>query len=45
MKKLVVLSFWGIILLAAAAPLAAQNSVDILVGGPQPANSVQPAAT
>src|SRR6266851_10056168 len=39
MKKLLMLSFWGAILLFTVAPLAAQNSVDILSNGPQPANT------
>src|SRR5437879_7067663 len=39
MKKLLVLSYWGAILLLAGTPLAAQNSVDILNNGPQPANT------
>src|SRR5947207_1393021 len=39
MKKLLVLSYWGAILLLAGTPLAAQNSVDILKNGPQPANT------
>jgi len=30
MKKLLMLSFWGAILLLAAAPLAAQNTVDVI---------------
>src|SRR6202795_1744031 len=38
MKKLLMLSFWGAILLLGAAPLAAQNTVDVN-GGPQPANT------
>ena len=38
MKKLM-LSFWGTILLLNVAPLAAQNSVDVLNNGPQPANT------
>src|SRR5258708_30131041 len=38
MKKLLMLSFWGAILLVAVAPLAAQNTVDV-IGGPQPANT------
>jgi hypothetical protein len=38
MKKLLMLSFWGVILLLSVAPLAAQNSVDVL-NGPQPVNS------
>src|SRR5712671_222812 len=38
MKKLLMLSFWGAILLLAVAPLAAQNTVDV-IGGPQPANT------
>jgi hypothetical protein len=37
MKKLLILSFWGAILLLSAASLAAQNSVDVLNNGPQPA--------
>src|ERR1700682_5337164 len=39
MKKVRMLSFWGAILLLTVAPLAAQNSVDVLNGGPQPANT------
>src|SRR5229473_2660158 len=39
MKKLLMLSFWGAILLFTVAPLAAQNSVDILNNGPQPTNT------
>src|SRR5258708_13236158 len=39
MKKLRMLSFWGAILLLTVAPLAAQNSVDVLNGGPQPTNT------
>src|SRR3981081_554630 len=39
MKKLRMLSFWGAILLLTVAPLAAQNSVDVLNGGPQPVNT------
>src|SRR5260370_36101543 len=39
MKKLLVLSYWGAILLLAGTPLAAQNSVDILNNGPQPTNT------
>src|SRR5712671_288117 len=38
MKKLLMLSFRGAILLLAVAPLAAQNTVDV-IGGPQPANT------
>src|SRR6266853_6791659 len=38
MKKLLMLSFWGAILLLSVAPLAAQNTVDV-IGGPQPANA------
>src|SRR6266851_9895451 len=38
MKKLLVLSFWGAILLLSVAPLAAQNTVDVN-GGPQPSNT------
>src|SRR3989475_322251 len=40
MRKLLMLSFWGAILLLSGTPLAAQNSVDVLGGGPQPANTV-----
>jgi hypothetical protein len=43
MKKLI-LSFWGAILLLNVAPLAAQNSVDVLNNGPQPANTAGCAA-
>ena len=39
MKKLLMLSFWGTILLLSVAPLAAQNTVDVLNNGPQPANT------
>jgi len=38
MKKLLRLFFRGAILLLAVAPLAAQNTVDV-IGGPQPANT------
>src|SRR5260370_33372242 len=38
MKKLVMLFFWGAILLLSVAHLAAQNTVDV-IGGPQPANT------
>src|SRR6266852_2612870 len=38
MKKLPMLFFWGAILLLSVAPLAAQNTVDV-IGGPQPANT------
>src|SRR5713226_8231170 len=38
MKKLLMLFFWGSILLLSVAPLAAQNTVDV-IGGPQPANA------
>jgi len=37
-KKLLMLFFRGAILLLAVAPLAAQNTVDV-IGGPQPANT------
>src|SRR5437660_3328363 len=40
MRKLLMLCFWGAILLLSGTPLAAQNSVDVLGGGPQPANTV-----
>src|SRR5882757_10517987 len=39
MKKLLMLSYWGAIMLLAGTPLAAQNSVDVLNNGPQPANT------
>src|SRR5712691_516793 len=39
MRKLVLLLLWGATLLLSAAPLAAQNSVDVLGGGPQPVNT------
>ena len=39
MKKLMMLFFWGAVLLLSAAPLAAQNTVDVLGGGPQPPNT------
>jgi hypothetical protein len=40
MRKLLFLLFlWGATLLLGVAPLAAQNSVDVLGGGPQPANT------
>src|SRR6266705_3050667 len=39
MKKLRMLSFWVAILLLSVAPVAAQNSVDVLNNGPQPANT------
>src|SRR5258706_14289761 len=39
MKKLLMLPFWGAILLFTVAPLSAQNSVDVLNNGPQPANT------
>ena len=39
MKNLLIMSFWGVILLLSVAPLAAQNSVDVLNNGPQPANT------
>ncbi|HZR32731.1 MAG TPA: hypothetical protein VFA76_12865 [Terriglobales bacterium] len=39
MKKLLMLSFWGAVLLLSVAPVAAQNSVDVLNSGPQPANT------
>src|ERR1700737_3299275 len=38
MKKLLMLFFWGAILLLSVAPLAAQNTVDV-IGGPQPVNT------
>src|SRR5205807_10597516 len=39
MKKILMLSFWGALLLVSVAPLAAQNSVDVLNSGPQPTNT------
>ncbi len=39
MKNLRMLLLGGTLLLG-AAPLAAQNSVDVLGGGPQPANTI-----
>ena len=38
MKKLML--FLAIMLLVGVAPLEAQNSVDVLGGGPQPANTI-----
>src|SRR5438132_38921 len=40
MKSLMLAFFWGAILLFSVAPAAAQNSVDILGCGPQPANTL-----
>jgi hypothetical protein len=39
MKKLLMVFFWGGMWLFSVAPLAAQNSVDVLGSGPQPANT------
>src|ERR1700757_2070981 len=39
MKKLLSLFAWVGVLLFVTAPVAAQNSVDILGGGPQPTNT------
>src|ERR1700730_4735073 len=39
MKKQLMLFFWGAISLLSVAPLAAQNSVDVLNNGPQPVNT------
>jgi hypothetical protein len=39
MKKLRMLFLLGVTLLPGAAPLVAQNTVDVLGGGPQPANT------
>jgi hypothetical protein len=39
MKKLLMFFFWGGMFLLSVAPLAAQNSVDVLNSGPQPANT------
>jgi hypothetical protein len=43
MKKLRMLFVWGGTLLCGAAPLAAQNSVDVLGGGPTPPDAPMPA--
>jgi len=43
MRKLLLLFLFGAVLLLGVAPLAAQNSVDVLGGGPQPANAPMPA--
>src|SRR6266849_5012690 len=43
MRKLLLLFLFGAALLLSVAPLAAQNSVDVLGGGPQPANAPMPA--
>jgi hypothetical protein len=40
MRKLLLLLLWGATLLLSAAPLVAQNSVDVLGGGPQPVNTI-----
>jgi len=40
MRKLLLLFLWGATLLLGAAPLTAQNSVDVLGGGPQPPNPI-----
>jgi hypothetical protein len=40
MKNLLMVFLCGSVLLLSAAPLAAQNSVDVLGGGPQPANTI-----
>ncbi|PYV78103.1 MAG: hypothetical protein DMG97_00225, partial [Acidobacteria bacterium] len=39
MKKLLMLFVRGAMLLLSVAPVAAQNSVDVLNNGPQPANT------
>src|ERR1700687_1558711 len=39
MKRLLMWPLWGALLLVSVAPLAAQNSVDVLNNGPQPANN------
>src|SRR5712692_6928637 len=39
MKKLLTLSYLGALLLLIVAPLAAQNTVDVLNNGPQPVNT------
>src|SRR5437879_11089513 len=39
MKKLLMLSYWGAVLLFTVAPFAAQNSVDVLNSRPPPANT------
>jgi hypothetical protein len=40
MKKLMMFFFLGSMLLLSVAPLAAQNTVDVLGGGPQPVNTI-----
>jgi hypothetical protein len=40
MKKLLALLLWGGMLPLTVIPLAAQNSVDVLGGGPQPTNTI-----
>src|SRR6266852_1302809 len=44
MRKLLLLFLFGAALLLRVAPLAAQNSVDVLGGGPQPADAPMPAS-
>src|ERR1700676_2223455 len=39
MKKLPLLFYWGATLLFAVAPLAAQNTLDVVNNGPQPPNT------
>src|ERR1700681_1558167 len=39
MKKLPLLFYWGATLLFAVAPLAAQNTLDVVNNGPQPVNA------
>ena len=39
MKRLLKFFFWGAMLLICVAPLSAQNTVDVLNNGPQPANT------
>src|SRR6266849_6192191 len=43
MRKLLLLFLFGAALLLSVAPLAAQNSVDVLGGGPQPPDAPMPA--
>src|ERR1700730_12445360 len=40
MKKLQLLCYWGATVLSAVAPLAAQNTLDVVSNGPQPPNTV-----
>ncbi|PYX38694.1 MAG: hypothetical protein DMG81_11215, partial [Acidobacteria bacterium] len=40
MNKLMMFFFLGSLLLVSVAPLAAQNTVDVLNNGPQPVNTI-----